>query len=148
MSSRRILKKIVHTARVGLAIFTALPFSFGGTLAYAAPPDKDQDTQNKSKDNGKAKDSTSPIKHVIVIVGENRSFDHVFATYKPKHGQKVDNLLSKGIVKEDGTPGPNYSLALQYQADVSSDPTFEPSPSNKTPYATLPPPATGGPSDV
>ena len=26
----------------------------------------------------------TPIKHVIVIIGENRSFDHVFATYVPK----------------------------------------------------------------
>jgi len=144
MFSKHTLKKIAHAARVGLAIFTALPFSLGGTLAYAAPPDKD----NHGKDNEKGKDSTSPIKHVIIIVGENRSFDHVFATYKPKHGEKVDNLLSKGIIKEDGTPGPHYSLALQYQADVSQDPTFEISPSNKTPYATLPPPGTGGPSDV
>ena len=32
---------------------------------------------------------TTPIKHVIVIIGENRSFDHVFATYVPKHGQTV-----------------------------------------------------------
>ena len=55
--------------------------------------------------------TTSPIKHVIVIIGENRTFDHVFATYKPKAGQKVDNLLSKGIVNEDGTPGPNFSKA-------------------------------------
>ena len=29
-------------------------------------------------------DTTTPIKHVIVIIGENRSFDHVFATYQPK----------------------------------------------------------------
>ena len=29
----------------------------------------------------------TPIKHVIVIIGENRSFDHIFATYKPVHGQ-------------------------------------------------------------
>ena len=28
-------------------------------------------------------DTVSPIKHVIVIVGENRSFDHLFATYVP-----------------------------------------------------------------
>jgi phospholipase C len=28
----------------------------------------------------------TPIKHVIIIVGENRTFDHVFATYKPKTG--------------------------------------------------------------
>ena len=53
----------------------------------------------------------TPIKHVIVIIGENRTFDHVFATYKPKQGESVDNLLSKGIVNEDGTPGPNFCLA-------------------------------------
>src|SRR5580658_3541040 len=29
-------------------------------------------------------DTRTPIKHVLVIIGENRSFDHVFATYKPK----------------------------------------------------------------
>ena len=59
----------------------------------------------------------TPIKHVIIIIGENRSFDHVFATYKPVNkGEKVLNLLSEGIVKADGTPGPNYGDALQYQA--------------------------------
>src|ERR1700751_3738397 len=60
--------------------------------------------------------TTTPIKHVIVIIGENRTFDHLFATYKPvnKH-EKVWNLLSKGIVKADGTPGPNYGEALQYK---------------------------------
>jgi phospholipase C len=60
--------------------------------------------------------TATPIRHVIVIIGENRTFDHVFAIYKPKHGQKIDNLLSKGIVKEDGTPGPNFSLAAQQSA--------------------------------
>ena len=59
---------------------------------------------------------------MIVIIGENRSFDHVFATYQPKRGQTVSNLLSKGIVKADGTPGPNYSLSAQYSAvDSSTD---------------------------
>jgi hypothetical protein len=38
--------------------------------------------------------TASPIKQVIVIIGENRSFDHVFATYKPKHGETVSNLIS------------------------------------------------------
>src|SRR5262245_6528376 len=52
---------------------------------------------------------TTPIKHVIVIIGENRSFDHLFATYKPVNkGETVLNLLSEGIVKNDGTPGANY----------------------------------------
>jgi len=91
----------------------------------------------------------SPIKHVIVIVGENRSFDHIFATYKPKEGESVSNLLSKGIIKEDGTPGPNYSLAAQYSADVTGSTTFELSPTTKkTPYSTSPAPLNGGPTNV
>jgi phospholipase C len=64
--------------------------------------------------------TASPIKHVVVIIGENRGFDHIFATYKPKHGQKVANLLSRGIVKEDGTPGRNYADARQYLAAAQS----------------------------
>ena len=44
-------------------------------------------------------ETLTPIKHVIVIIGENRSFDHVFATYVPERsGESVMNLLSQGIV--------------------------------------------------
>src|SRR6202051_2345026 len=85
--------------------------------------------------------TASPIKHVIVIIGENRTFDHVFATYKPKHGQKIDNLLSKGIVNEDGTPGPNFSKAEQRSAIDSNADGFQMSPSGKSLYATLPTPS-------
>jgi hypothetical protein len=56
----------------------------------------------------------SPIKHVIVVIGENRSFDHVFATYRPRHDQHVDNLLSRGIVDDEGHPGPNFRHAAQF----------------------------------
>jgi phospholipase C len=41
--------------------------------------------------------TTTPIKHVILIIGENRTFDNVFGTYQPTNGQTVSNLLSKGI---------------------------------------------------
>jgi phospholipase C len=85
-----------------------------------------------------------PIQHVIVIIGENRTFDHVFATYKPKKGESVDNLLSKGIVNEDGTPGPNFSLSSQSSAIDSSDDGFRLSPSSNTPYSVLPPALAGG----
>jgi phospholipase C len=86
----------------------------------------------------------TPIKHVIVIIGENRSFDHVFATYKPVNkGEKVLNLLSKQIVKADGSPGPNYGEALQYQSFDTS--TYHLNPP-KTPYANLPPALVGGTS--
>ncbi len=51
--------------------------------------------------------TATPIKHVVIIFGENRTFDHVFATYQPKSGESVSNLLSKGIVDANGKPGPN-----------------------------------------
>src|SRR5262252_6452431 len=57
--------------------------------------------------------TATPIEHVIVIIGENRTFDNVFGTYKPKQGQTVWNLRSKGIVNDDGSPGPNAALAAQ-----------------------------------
>ena len=51
-----------------------------------------------------------------MIIGENRSFDHVFATYQPKSGRIVWNLLSEGIVNADGTPGRNFAKAEQNAA--------------------------------
>jgi phospholipase C len=59
--------------------------------------------------------TATPIKHVIVIIGENRTFDNIYATYEPKHGQRVSNLLSRGIVNADGTPGWNAAAATQFQ---------------------------------
>jgi phospholipase C len=88
----------------------------------------------------------SPIKHVIVIIGENRTFDHVYATYKPKPGETVDNLLSKGIIDEHGAPGPNFSLATQFSAMDSNSDGFLESPMDKSLYGTLPTPLAGGPT--
>jgi phospholipase C len=87
----------------------------------------------------------TPIKHVIVIIGENWTFDSLFATYKPANkGEYVLNLLSKKIVKENGRPGPNYGEALQYKAYNKKKYKFAPP---KTPYDPyLPPAALGGPT--
>src|ERR1700678_3101382 len=94
--------------------------------------------------------AASPIQHVIVIIGENRSFDHVYATYVPAAGQTVSNLLSKGIVTKSGGRGPNYALAAQNSAlDLT---TYEISPSGKQVYENIPAVLTGGaptaPSDT
>jgi phospholipase C len=93
--------------------------------------------------------TTTPIKHVIVIIGENRSFDHVFATYEPKRGQSVWNLLSEGIVNADGTPGPNFSKAVQSSAmDLAvSSPFLLSPPKTSLPGLVLPAPLVGGPMD-
>ena len=87
--------------------------------------------------------TATPIKHVIVIIGENRTFDHVFATYVPKSGDSVNNLLSEGIIKADGTPGPNYSLSAQSSASDTT--TYSMSPGGKSVYTNIPPVVTGGP---
>jgi phospholipase C len=86
----------------------------------------------------------TPIKHAIVIIGENRTFDHVFATYKPKHHQRIWNLLSRGIVRDDGSPGPNFALSTQFSA--TDETYYELSPMAKSLYPTLPPPLAGGPT--
>ena len=60
--------------------------------------------------------TATPIKHVIILIGENRGTDHTFGVYKPHgKGQTISNLLSKGIVNENGSPGPNFSLSRQFQ---------------------------------
>src|SRR5450432_1463489 len=82
------------------------------------------------------------VKHVIVIYGENRSFDHVFGTYRSPSGDHVRNILSEGIVNEDGTPGPNFATAAQFQANATG--TYSVSPAKTTVYSTLPPPLAGG----
>jgi phospholipase C len=87
--------------------------------------------------------TATPIKHVVVIYGENRSFDHLFATYKPHGDNTVNNLLSEGIINADGTPGPNFAKAAQYKATDTG--TYSISPTKAGAYDTLPPPIAGGP---
>ncbi len=93
--------------------------------------------------NANDNNTATPIKHVIVIIGENRTFDHLFATYQPtKKSESVLNLLSEGIVNADGTPGPNYKNATQYQALDTT--VYQLSPPKTGPYTTLPPALAGG----
>jgi len=83
----------------------------------------------------------SPIKHVIVVIGENRSFDNVFATYVPSDpSQSVRNLLAEGIVTQEGQPGRNFPLAVPNQATDTV--TYEISPVQTGPFDTLPQPNT------
>ena len=63
-----------------------------------------------------AQNTATPIKHLIVVIGENTSFDTLFATYQPPSGQTVKNLLSSGIVTPQGEPGPQFQKAIQNQA--------------------------------
>src|ERR1700723_27947 len=86
--------------------------------------------------------TATPLHPVILFIGENRTFDHVFATYVPRSGDSVSNLRTKGIVNADGTPGPRFSKAAQFQAVAPYNTTFFISlgPADKVPYDTLPEP--------
>src|SRR5208282_3485662 len=83
------------------------------SLLIASPmaPALAQETPGPNDNN-----TLTPIKHAILIIGENRTFDHLFGTYKPPKGETIWNLRSKGIVTSTGRPGPNASLGQQYQA--------------------------------
>ena len=96
----------------------------------------------------RSSETTTPIKHVIIVIGENHTFDNLFGTYKPKSGQRIDNLLSKGIVNADGTPGPRFDRALQmmgrdtdkYHATTESTGAYGTLAQPYTTYAILQPP--------
>jgi phospholipase C len=127
--------KAFQCLRLGLASLALFQFVADNTLS-AAP----QEAGNSYSD--------LAIQHVIVIIGENRSFDHVFATYQPQTGQTVRNLLSEGIVNADGSPGPNFSKAEQSAASDQAPDTFLLSPAKSSfPGKVLPAPLVGGPSD-
>ncbi len=86
--------------------------------------------------------TSTPIKHVLLIIGENRTFDNVFGTFKPGKHQQVKNLLTEGIVNANGTPGPNFDSAQQWLAmDTGS---YSIHPDKTAPYATLGPITTTG----
>jgi phospholipase C len=91
------------------------------TIGFADDNAKGSDA--KGNDAADAVKTESPIKHVIILIGENRGTDHTFGVYKPrgKH-QTISNILSKGIVNEDGTPGPHFSEAQQFS--VAAQPSF------------------------
>src|SRR5882757_1553236 len=94
---------------------TALSVSILALSAFGMAPSGNSAGPTKSSDAADSIKTESPIKHVIILIGENRGLDHTFGIYKPKgKGQTISNLLSKGIVNQDGTPGPNFTLAKQY----------------------------------
>ena len=107
------------TAAAGLGVLSVL-LSGGAAVAHDA-------------------ETATPIKHLIILIGENWTFDSIYATYQPKRGdrdgdaaprdedgsrhrrekrQSVLNLLSQGIVTVSGDPGPNHSRSYQFQVNT------------------------------
>ena len=98
--TNQLKKRLLQNVFVSAAALSIL--SYDVSFALAGPQSFGGNDNDRHTD--------SPIKHVIVIVGENRTFDHIFATYQSPRGHHVDNLLSKGIIDINGKPGPNYGV--------------------------------------
>src|SRR6266516_6070484 len=123
----RMTRKLVHpaaTVGAAAAVTVMLTAAAAGSTPRAA----------------QAPPATTPIKHVVVIIGENHSFDNVFATYQPPHRQKIWNLLSEGIVTKSGASGPHFKQAEQLTA--SNTKTYSLSPKITGSYKALPAPNT------
>jgi hypothetical protein len=116
---RRILSR-----RTGLA--AALIFLQASASVNAEPDNRRTET---------------PINHLLVIIGENQSFDHVFATYRSPSGDHVSNLLSKGIIDIHGRSDRNFAAGAQSSAVETR--TFQLAPGGKQTYALLPAETTG-----
>jgi phospholipase C len=144
MNLTSVASKGVHYLRLGLATLATFQFAIAAPFADAATP---------SKPHKSTPVATTPIQHVIVIIGENRSFDHVFATYVPKSGQTINNLLSEGIISlganKAAVPGPNFNQAQQLAAADNTPDTFllDP-PKQQFPSNVLPAPLVGGPTGL
>ncbi len=138
MGPNRVGSQLLNCVRLAIGSLALLQMSVGPALASTGEWSDDR--------------TVTPIKHVIVIIGENRSFDHVFATYVPKApGVTVDNLLSEGIVALDGNgnavAGPNFAKAHQLAAQDQggSDPFLLSPPKQEFANDQLPAPLVGGP---
>jgi len=68
MNLKYFTANLIQAVRLALCWLALTQLTLGATLSSAAQQPV----------------TTTPIKHVIVIIGENRSFDHVFATYVPR----------------------------------------------------------------
>ena len=66
MTSRKTGSTLQSTARAGVAIIVATSFTFAPILPAAAQP--------FDGDHGQ---TATPIQHIILIIGENRTFNHI-----------------------------------------------------------------------
>ena len=101
-----------------------LASSFNSTPAQANKAPMSDDNHHDCDHHPNDCNTVTPIKHVIVLIGENWTFDSIFGTYQPRRHQSVDNLLSRGIVTASGAPGPNFDYSQQFQINQPYPATY------------------------
>jgi len=96
----------------------------------------DKDKQTNGNDNG-GFTTTTPIKHVVVIFQENRSFDHYFGTYPNAENPKGEtafhakddtptvNGLTKGLIDQNNSHDATNTLFPPFRFDPSQNYTCD-----------------------
>lgn len=128
----------VHLGTIGIGVGTNKVVFNVPALGVIDNPSKITSAAIASMQSLSTGATTTPIKNLIVVVGENHTFDAIYGGYTPTSGQSVMNLLSEGIIQADGTPGPNYSIAQQNQAVASASYSLDLQ--RSAPYSFLPQP--------
>jgi phospholipase C len=101
------------------------------SLLAAPNGDKDNSNGKKPVDAAQAYNTTTPIKHLVVIFGENVSFDHYFATYpnatnppgEPKFKAKAKTPTVNGLTQ--GSIELNQSTFKPVRLDPSQNYTCD-----------------------
>ena len=135
LSTAALLTSVFAFSTLGLVMVGDNANAADGDNSNSGPGSANSGPGNANKHDDDKAETASPIKHVIILIGENRGLDHTFGVYKPKgKGETISNLLSKGIVKLDGTPGPNFALAQQFSVAPQPQWYFGAPQAAKTPY--------------
>ena len=120
-SRRRQSGRCLHETqsnRVAIRKRVRIGIVLAGAAADVARPDAGR--RRAPAKPRRTRHATSPIKHVIVIIGENRSFDHVFATYVPKNGETRLESALRGH-RQRATARPDR-ISTRPQQHAASDP--------------------------
>ena len=81
------LKGCLPGIKKGFASLMVLQLLVGAPLSALAEDRNDKRNPDR--------DTRTPIKHVIIIIGENRTFDHIFARLCPATEKKSPTCLLK-----------------------------------------------------
>ncbi|HTY51233.1 MAG TPA: alkaline phosphatase family protein [Steroidobacteraceae bacterium] len=131
-------RTVSRDLRPGQAAAAALALMLGAALAPSSAQ------AARAHHPRAARTTATPIEHLVVVIGENATFDALFATYVPAQGS-IRNLLSEGIITADGRPGPQFALAAQNRA--LPQPAYTLNPPRAGPFNALPRPRLIGVTD-
>jgi phospholipase C len=104
------LKGCLPGIKKGLASLMVLQLLVGAPLSALA--------EDRHERRNPARDTRTPIKHVIIIIGENRTFDHIFARLCPATERKSPPAFHNPVTSRSNPYVPLNSPAIGDMFDL------------------------------